>query len=86
MSIKKIKKRNGVLVNYNSEKILNAIKSAFTAVYGDGWCRNLDGTYLWSAFACWPVNALLRLSSPLIPLASFRHERDLVFACADGAG
>ncbi|MFV0627099.1 MAG: anaerobic ribonucleoside triphosphate reductase [Alphaproteobacteria bacterium] len=35
MSVKKIKKRNGVLVNYNSEKISNAIKSAFEAVYGE---------------------------------------------------
>jgi hypothetical protein len=35
---------------------------------------------------CGPTDALLRLSPPLIPLASFRHERDLVFAFADGAG
>lgn len=35
MPIKKIKKRNGVLVDYNSLKIANAILSAFKAVYGE---------------------------------------------------
>lgn len=35
MTIKKIRKRNGVLVDYNSVKIASAITSAFKAVYGE---------------------------------------------------
>ena len=56
------------------------------AVYGDEWRRNLDGAHLWPAAYRWPPDALLRLSPPLNPLASFRHECNLVFAFADGAG
>ena len=50
------------------------------------WRRNLDGAYLRHRFACWSSDALLRFSSPSVPLATFRHERHLVCAVADGAG
>jgi uncharacterized membrane protein YecN with MAPEG domain len=52
----------------------------------------MNGAETWMVHICGllliagRLNALLRLSPPLIPLASFRHERDLVFAFADGAG
>lgn len=46
----------------------------------------MDGAYLRHRFACWSSDALLRFSSPSVPLATFWHERDLVCAVADGAG
>ncbi len=48
--------------------------------------ETLDGAYLRHRFACWSSDALLRFSSPSVPLATFRHERHLVCAVADGAG
>ncbi len=56
------------------------------AVYGNEWRRNLMVHICGIVFACWSSDALLRFSSPSVPLATFRHERHLVCAVADGAG
>ena len=47
------------------------------------WMVHICGIVL---LACWSSDALLRFSSPSVPLATFWHERDLVCAVADGAG
>ena len=64
----------------------NAVEYIPIAIYGNEWRRNLDGAYLRHRFACWSSDALLRFSSPSVPLATFWHERHLVCAVADGAG
>ena len=46
----------------------------------------MNGAETWMVHVCGLLLIAGRLSPPLIPLASFRHERDLVFAFADGAG
>ena len=50
----------------------------FTAVNGDGWRRNLDVARLGCCLISGAFDAVLWFSPPSDPLASFRHERDLV--------
>ena len=47
----------------------------------------MNGAETWMVHICGIVlHALLRFSSPSVPLATFRHERHMVCAVADGAG
>jgi hypothetical protein len=47
---------------------------------------DVDGASLRADVDCRTSDALLRIPPPAFPLAPFRHERNLVFAVANGAG